>query len=202
MANLTILDGAGDTRYLKSSGAGTNGDPMIMEREVVQATPDDLNCNANLQVGNADVANGNPVPISDAGGALTVDGSVGMQVAAAAVTSTNPVPVIDAGGTQSSHAYTTSSDMSGSAADLTAAPTSGKKIVITDIIASAAASMVLTIKEETSGTVVVALALGANAPVHFPVRGKLKLAVADKKLQGQTSTSGNIYITIVYYSET
>jgi len=41
--------------------------------EVLQATHDDLNLNANLQVGDADVANGNPVPISDAGGSLTVD---------------------------------------------------------------------------------------------------------------------------------
>lgn len=41
--------------------------------EAVQDTHDDLNANANLQVGNADVANGNPVPISDAGGAITVD---------------------------------------------------------------------------------------------------------------------------------
>jgi len=41
--------------------------------EVLQATHDDLNLNANLQVGDADVANGNPVPVSDAGGSLTVD---------------------------------------------------------------------------------------------------------------------------------
>lgn len=40
---------------------------------VVQATHDNLNLNANIQVGNADVANGNPVPVSDAGGSLTVD---------------------------------------------------------------------------------------------------------------------------------
>jgi len=41
--------------------------------EAVQDTHDDLNCNANLQIGNADAANGNPVPVSDAGGALSVD---------------------------------------------------------------------------------------------------------------------------------
>jgi len=43
--------------------------------EVLQDTHDDLNANANLQVGNADVANGNPVPVSDAGGSITVDAS-------------------------------------------------------------------------------------------------------------------------------
>ena len=41
--------------------------------EVLQTTHDNLNTNANLQVGDADVANGNPVPVSDAGGSLTVD---------------------------------------------------------------------------------------------------------------------------------
>lgn len=44
--------------------------------EVLQATHDNLNANANIQVGNADVANGNPVPVSDAGGSITVDGTV------------------------------------------------------------------------------------------------------------------------------
>lgn len=43
---------------------------------VVQPTHDNLNANANIQVGDADVANGNPVPVSDAGGSLTVDGTV------------------------------------------------------------------------------------------------------------------------------
>ena len=38
-----------------------------------QDTHDDLNANANIQVGDVDVSNGNPVPVSDAGGSLTVD---------------------------------------------------------------------------------------------------------------------------------
>jgi len=45
----------------------------------VEATSDDadnLLVNANLQVGDADVDNANPVPISDAGGSITVDGAV------------------------------------------------------------------------------------------------------------------------------
>lgn len=41
--------------------------------EVLQDTHDDLNANANIQVGNVDVGNANPVPVSDAGGSLTVD---------------------------------------------------------------------------------------------------------------------------------
>jgi len=42
----------------------------------VQTTHDNLNANANIQVGNTDVGNANPVPVSDAGGSLTVDGTV------------------------------------------------------------------------------------------------------------------------------
>lgn len=43
---------------------------------VLQATHDNLNANANIQVANTDVSNANPVPVSDAGGSLTVDGTV------------------------------------------------------------------------------------------------------------------------------
>ncbi|KKK69293.1 hypothetical protein LCGC14_2935480, partial [marine sediment metagenome] len=40
---------------------------------VTQPTHDNLNANANIQVGDVDVANGNPVPVSDAGGSITTD---------------------------------------------------------------------------------------------------------------------------------
>jgi len=41
--------------------------------EIIQATHDNVNLNANIQVGDVDVANGNPVPIADAGGSITID---------------------------------------------------------------------------------------------------------------------------------
>lgn len=41
--------------------------------EAKQATHDNLNLNANLQVANVDVGNANPVPVSDATGSLTID---------------------------------------------------------------------------------------------------------------------------------
>lgn len=41
--------------------------------EVLQASHDNLNANANIQVGDVDVSDMNPVPVSDAGGSLTVD---------------------------------------------------------------------------------------------------------------------------------
>lgn len=51
------------------------GGPVVIADPitVVQPTHDLLNCNANIQIGDVDVAAGNPVPVSDAGGSLTVD---------------------------------------------------------------------------------------------------------------------------------
>lgn len=69
--------------------------------EVLQATHDNLNLNANIQVGNADVANGNPVPVSDAGGSLTVDATNldirDLVFATDKVDVTNSVVALDAG---------------------------------------------------------------------------------------------------------
>jgi len=44
-----------------------------IDLDVVQSTHDNLNLNANIQVADTDVSNGNPVPISDAGGSVTID---------------------------------------------------------------------------------------------------------------------------------
>lgn len=60
-----------------TSGAAIDVAPEAgSEFEVVQPTHDDLNLNANIQIGDADVGAGNPVPISDNGGSITVDGTV------------------------------------------------------------------------------------------------------------------------------
>jgi len=98
MANLQVKDAAATSKYLKAAGAGTDVDPHIVEHEVTQAAHDELNGNANLQVGNADVANGNPVPVSDAGGSLTVDGTVTVSGTVTANVGSGPWPVTDNGG--------------------------------------------------------------------------------------------------------
>jgi len=98
MANLQVKDGAAASKYLKATGAGSDVDPAIVEHEVTQAAHDELNANANLQVANADVANGNPVPVSDAGGSLTVDGSVTVAGTVTANAGSGPWPVTDNSG--------------------------------------------------------------------------------------------------------
>jgi hypothetical protein len=144
-AAVKIVDGTITTRQLTVNADGSinitdNGSSLTVDAtdldirdldstqdsvEVLQATHDNLNANANIQVGNADVANGNPVPVSDAGGSLTVDATdldirdldsaqdsievlqathdnlnanATIQVADVDVSNANPVPVSDAGG--------------------------------------------------------------------------------------------------------
>jgi hypothetical protein len=67
IAGETQAGGGGALINVKVTPAGA------LTAEVEQDTHDSFNANANLQVGDADVSNGNPVPISDAGGSITVD---------------------------------------------------------------------------------------------------------------------------------
>jgi len=96
--------------------------------------------------------------------------------------------------------YTTSADMS-TAAAITASPESGKKIVAMDILISSDTEMSFIIQEETSATGFAKVFLPANGTVQVTLRGFLKAAVADKKLYGKASASGNVAITAVYFSE-
>jgi len=77
MTEADWLDGDGKLKKIKvSSGDGEPGTGYIFPRSIdqtedgetnkVRATqpdPDDLNANANLQVGNVDVSSGNPIPV-------------------------------------------------------------------------------------------------------------------------------------------
>lgn len=96
--------------------------------------------------------------------------------------------------------YTTSADMS-TAAALTAAPTNGQKIVITDIIFSSDTAMNFEFEEETSATVFAKVYIPANGTVQLTPRIPIKLATANKKLFGDASAAGNVAITVTYHSE-
>lgn len=73
---------------------------------VVQPDPNLLNANTNIQVGDVDVSNANPVPVGDAGGTLTVDqaahdnlnANANLQVGDVDVGAVNPIPVVDTWG--------------------------------------------------------------------------------------------------------
>lgn len=99
-----------------------------------------------------------------------------------------------------SGAAVVSADMT-SAAAVTDAPTSGQKLVITDIVVSTDTAMNILFEEETSGTDIFKLFLPANGSAQITTRGKVKLATANKKLTGKASVAGNVAVTVCYYSE-
>lgn len=97
----------------------------------------------------------------------------------------------------------TSADQHSGPASVTDAPTSGEKIVVTDIFFSTDTAMSVTFKCETTGAVITGpYYVPANFAGQLTPRGKAwKLATADKKLQVITSISGNIMVDAHYYSE-
>jgi hypothetical protein len=98
------------------------------------------------------------------------------------------------------HTYTTSADMT-TAAALTAAPTAGQKIVLDDILISSDTTMLFELEMETSANVLAAVRLTANSPMQITFRDGLKGDAADKKVFGDASVAGNVYITAAYHSE-
>lgn len=96
----------------------------------------------------------------------------------------------------------TSGDQHSAVASVSDAPTSGKKLCIDDLIFSTDTAMNVTFKEETSGTVMFGpWYVPANTTLQVTLRGKKKLATADKKLQVITSVAGNITVQAGYHSE-
>lgn len=97
----------------------------------------------------------------------------------------------------------TSADQHSSAASVTDAPTSGQKLVITDLLVSVDTAMSVTFKCETSAAIITGpYYMPANSSLQLTPRGKAwKLASADKKLQVLTSVAGNVMVDAVYYSE-
>lgn len=99
-----------------------------------------------------------------------------------------------------SSAAVVSADMT-TAAAVTAAPTSGQKLVIVDIVASTDTAMNILFEEETSGTDIFKVFLPAYGTVQITPRGKVKLATADKKLTAKASVAGNVAFTVTSFSE-
>jgi hypothetical protein len=94
-----------------------------------------------------------------------------------------------------------SADISGAATAVTDAPTTGQKIVIDDIVVGSSVAQVLTFTEETSGTVVCIRRIAAGQSVQFTLRGKRKLATANKKLMCQSSAAAATDVEVLYHSE-
>lgn len=118
-------------------------------------------------------------------------------------TAADPIATSDAGPAwTTARAIVNSADASGGVVSLTAAPTTGQKIVVDDLLISTDTALSVTFKEETSGTVIRGpIYLAANSTAQITLRGKTKLPVANKKLQFITSVAGNITVEASYHSE-
>lgn len=95
--------------------------------------------------------------------------------------------------------YTTSADIT-TAAAISAAPTSGQKVVADDILLSSAVDCLFTLQEETSATVLANVKLTAGIPCQITLRSGLRVPTADKKLFGKASAAGNVYVTVIQHS--
>jgi hypothetical protein len=142
---------------------------------------------------------------------IGVDGSA-TDLAFGQTTSANSLPIViasdqsaistkDAGPSQTlTRTYTTSANMS-TAAAITPSPTTGQKIVAMDILVSTDTAMNFSVQMETSNNVLAKIYMPANSSAQITLRGGLKGDVADKKLFGKASVSGNVAITAVTFSE-
>jgi hypothetical protein len=132
-------------------------------------------------------------------------GAGALAVGSALPAGTNVVGgALDAGpGWTTGHTPTNSADMSAAAADVTAAPAAGQRLVLTDLTISVDTAMSVTITEETSGTVMHGpFYMAANSTIQITTRGRMsKLATAGKKYQAQSSAAGNITVETWYFSE-
>jgi hypothetical protein len=151
---------------------------------------------------------------SGGGGVVTVTGSIG---GAVIVTSGNVnvsgtvgiqgvVPTYDAGPYWTSAFGVTGSaavlaNITGTPTPITDVPTSGQKLVVTDVLLSVDTAMNILLQEETSGNTYVKIFLPANGTVQWTPRSKVKLATANKRLTAKASVGGNVAITTNYYSE-
>lgn len=218
MANIVIKDGAGNTKYLKAAGAGTDIDPHVPEQAVsvtgvataanqvsaltlLQALADALGGTLTVDAGTVTVTG----PLTDAQLRAT---PVPVTVGAALPAGTNSIGGTKDNGPQWTSAFGvagvrfTSANQSATPAAVTDAPTAGQKLVITDVLISVDTAMRVDLREETTNTVVASLYLPANGTAQITPRSKLKLATADKKLMVQTSASGNVAVTAFFFSET
>lgn len=95
---------------------------------------------------------------------------------------------------------TSSANMT-SLADLTPAPTSGQHTVVESVAISAATAMIVTLKEETTNTILKVFNLtSSNLNAEWnPARG-LKLPNVDKKLRAISDTVGQIDVTVISHS--
>lgn len=206
MSNIQLKDGAGGTKYLAATGAGSDGDPHIPQHSIAGTVAVTDN-SGSLTVDSAQL----PAALA-ANGGMKVEGVAG-GVAVPVSVATAPVLVTgtatigatkDAGANWTAvHLVVNSADATGGV-DISAAPTSGQKRVLVDLVISVGTTMAVSIIEETSGTVMHGpFYMAANTVMQITPRSTpmSKLPTADKKYRVDTSVAGSVTIETWTYSE-
>lgn len=100
----------------------------------------------------------------------------------------------------STQQYSTSADASSTPLAITGTPTSGKRIVIDDLLISTNTALTLTIRTSTPTTFAI-IHVQASSPVQLTFRNGLSAPAIDVAAQILTSASGTICVTCSYHSE-
>lgn len=112
-----------------------------------------------------------------------------------------PIPVYNAGPSWTQAILATSSADITAIADITAAPSSGQHLVMESVTISTAVAMIVTLKEETSLTIVKVFNLTAgNLNAEWGPPNGLRLPTADKKLRAISNTAGQVDISVISHS--
>ena len=192
---MTVADGADVALGSTTDAAATQGSTGSVSAKLRTLT-------AQLNTNNTLLAGGLPAALSSGGG-------IKVGVVDALPTGTNTIGATQDAGPAWTSVFGvagvpfTSADQHSAVASVTDAPTSGQKLVITDLIVSVDTAMSVTFKEETSGTVIFGpwYCSANSGPMQITLRSKKKLPTADKKLQVITSVAGNITVSAGYFSE-
>ena len=127
-----------------------------------------------------------------AGGGLKVEGVAGGVA----------VPTSDAGPSQAvTRTPFSSADCSATPVDLTTAPGASLKAVAMDIFFSCATACNVTILTESGGALLGPFAVAAGVPVQITLRGYLKGATVNKKLQMTTSVTSAVAGLCIWWGE-
>lgn len=112
-----------------------------------------------------------------------------------------PIPVYNAGPSWTQAILATSSADITAIADISPAPASGEHLVMESVTISAAVAMIVTLKEETSLTIVKVFNLTAgNLNAEWNPANGLRLPTADKKLRAISNTAGQVDISVISHS--
>jgi hypothetical protein len=213
------LDADGATRYRKNSGSGSNPDPDSF----YVVTESDPGAHADIGDSTTESAvTSGPGTIISLLMAIRDWALSGMPASLGQKAKTASLPVVLAsdqdalqlaagsalvGGVKVGDSFysqtitpTSSANMT-SLADLTPAPTSGQHTVVESVTISAATPMIVTLKEETTNTILKVFNLtSGNLNAEWnPARG-LKLPNVDKKLRAISDTVGQIDVTVISHS--